>query len=183
MAIEKRPRVGSRRRDSDRARRFIDGAASTFTGRQGRRSTNCTAGAAASSRLRQRPRNPEVLPKKKASSIAVYMGNRSLRALPHTVAIGRVFRASGKGQGLRSLVMGQEIGGSGGERETVSSCWIGDLRPTCKRASQIRVHVLYKRPEIRANTGVPAFAISVSYRKQEKAANPGSIPVSATNSV
>ncbi len=61
--------------------------------------------------------------------------------------------------------MGQEIGGSGGERETVSSCWIGDLRPTCKRASQIRVHVLYKRPEIPANKAIPAFAVSVTYRK------------------
>jgi hypothetical protein len=36
-----------------------------------------------------------------------------------------------------------------------------------------RVHVLYKRPEIPANKVVPAIAVSVTYRKQEKAENPG----------
>ena len=165
MAIEKKGQGSDRAGETRiRARRFIDGAASTFTGRQGRRSTNCTAGAAASSRLRQRPRNPEVLPKKKRV------------ASPSTWEISAYGRCQTpwqseclpglrKGQGLRSLVMGQEIGGSGGERETVSSCWIGDLRPTCKRASQIRVHVLYKRPEIPANKAIPAFAVSVTYRK------------------
>ena len=45
------------------------------------------------------------------------------------------------------------------------------------------VHVLYKRPEIPANTGVLAIVVSATYRKHVKAANPGSIPVSATNSV
>jgi hypothetical protein len=39
---------------------------------------------------------------------------------------------------------------------------------------------LYKRPEIPANTAIPAIALSVTYRKHKKAANPGSIPVSAT---
>ena len=43
-----------------------------------------------------------------------------------------------------------------------------------------RVHVLYKRPEIPANTGNPAFANSVTYRKRENPANTGSILVSAT---
>jgi len=47
---------------------------------------------------------------------------------------------------------------------------------------QVRVHVLYKRAEIPANTGVLAIAVSVTCRKLEKAENPGSIPVSATNS-
>jgi hypothetical protein len=46
----------------------------------------------------------------------------------------------------------------------------------------LRVHVLYKRAEIPANKAIPAFAVSVTYRKRLKAANPGSIPVSATNS-
>ena len=40
---------------------------------------------------------------------------------------------------------------------------------------------LYKRPEIPANTKIREIAVSVTYRKQEKAANPGSTPVSATN--
>jgi len=39
---------------------------------------------------------------------------------------------------------------------------------------------LYKRAEISANTAIPALAVSVTYSKQEKAANPGSTPVSAT---
>ena len=43
-----------------------------------------------------------------------------------------------------------------------------------------RVHVLYKRAEIPANTGVLAIAVSVTCRKPEKAENTGSIPVSAT---
>ena len=46
---------------------------------------------------------------------------------------------------------------------------------------QIRVHVLYKRAEIPAKAIIPAIALSVTYRKQEKAENPGSTPVSATN--
>jgi hypothetical protein len=45
---------------------------------------------------------------------------------------------------------------------------------------QFAVHVLYKRPEIPAKKAVPAIAVSVTYSKQEKAANTGSIPVSAT---
>jgi hypothetical protein len=45
---------------------------------------------------------------------------------------------------------------------------------------QIPVHILYKRPEIPAKKVVPAIAVSVTYSKQEKAANTGSIPVSAT---
>jgi len=52
--------------------------------------------------------------------------------------------------------------------------WLSTVLP-------MRVHVLYKRPEIPANSGIPAFAVSVTYRKQEKAANPGSILASATN--
>src|SRR5215831_15860617 len=51
---------------------------------------------------------------------------------------------------------------------------------TLKTFGQFRVHVLYKRPEIPANTAIPAFAVSVTYRKQEELGNPGSIPVSAT---
>src|ERR1022692_2292630 len=51
---------------------------------------------------------------------------------------------------------------------------------TPKIFGQVRVHVLYKRAEIPANTAILAFAISVSYREQEKAANTGSTPVSAT---
>jgi hypothetical protein len=47
---------------------------------------------------------------------------------------------------------------------------------------RIHVHVLYKRPEIPANSAVHAIAISVTYRKQEKTENTGSIPVSATKS-
>jgi len=54
--------------------------------------------------------------------------------------------------------------------------------PHFGNVAQIRVHVLYKRPEIPANSAVRAIAISVTYRKHEKAENPGSIPVSATNS-
>ena len=53
-------------------------------------------------------------------------------------------------------------------------------RLSTENLRQIRVHVLYKRPEIPANKVVPAIAVSVTYRKQEKAANPGSTPVSAT---
>ena len=45
---------------------------------------------------------------------------------------------------------------------------------------QIAVQILYKRPEIPANNLVLAIAISATYRKHEKAENPGSIPVSAT---
>jgi len=51
----------------------------------------------------------------------------------------------------------------------------------CFRNSRAHVHVLYKRPEIPANTAIPAFADSATYRRQEMAANPGSTPVSATN--
>jgi len=40
---------------------------------------------------------------------------------------------------------------------------------------------LYKRLEIPAKKAVPAIAVSVTYSKQEKAANTGSTPVSATN--
>ena len=47
-------------------------------------------------------------------------------------------------------------------------------------AHALRVHVLYKRPEIPANTAIAALAVSVTYRKHEWAANPGSTPVSAT---
>jgi len=47
---------------------------------------------------------------------------------------------------------------------------------------QIRVHVLYKRAAIPAKTVIPAIALSVTYRKREKSADPGSIPVSATDS-
>ena len=47
---------------------------------------------------------------------------------------------------------------------------------------QLLVQILYKRPEIPANCALPAFAVSATYRKQEKAENTGSIPVSATNS-
>ena len=50
-----------------------------------------------------------------------------------------------------------------------------------QKPRRICVHVLYKRAEIPANTSLPAIAVSVTYRKQEKAANTGSIPVSATN--
>jgi len=50
-----------------------------------------------------------------------------------------------------------------------------------KTVGQVRGHVLYKRPEIPANKANPAFAVSVTYRKRRKAANTGSIPVSATN--
>ena len=45
-----------------------------------------------------------------------------------------------------------------------------------------RVHVLYRRPEIPANTANPAFVVSVTCRKRWKAANPDSTPASATNS-
>ena len=41
---------------------------------------------------------------------------------------------------------------------------------------------LYNPPEILANSGIRAIAVSVTYRKHDKAENPGSIPVSATNS-
>ena len=54
--------------------------------------------------------------------------------------------------------------------------------PQYGAVGQIRVQILYKRPEIPANKGVPAIAISVTYREHKKAENPGSIPVSATNS-
>jgi hypothetical protein len=47
----------------------------------------------------------------------------------------------------------------------------------------VRVHVLYKRPEIPANKVVPGIAVSVTYSKQEKAANTGSTPVSATKTI
>jgi hypothetical protein len=50
-------------------------------------------------------------------------------------------------------------------------------------ASSARVHVLYKRPAIPAKTSVPAIAVSVTYRKQERVVNPGSTPVSATNAL
>ena len=40
-----------------------------------------------------------------------------------------------------------------------------------------RVQILYKGPEIPANTVIPEFALSVTYRKYQKAENPGSIPV------
>jgi hypothetical protein len=53
---------------------------------------------------------------------------------------------------------------------------------TAKTFGQFRVHVVHKRPEIPANTAIPAFAFSVTSRKQVKVANTGSIPVSATNS-
>jgi hypothetical protein len=43
-----------------------------------------------------------------------------------------------------------------------------------------QIRVLYKRAEIPANALIPAIAVSATYRKQEKAENPGSIPVSAT---
>src|SRR5262249_1639795 len=44
-------------------------------------------------------------------------------------------------------------------------------------AASARVQILYKRGEIPANKVVPAIAVSVTYRKHEKAENPGSIPV------
>jgi hypothetical protein len=47
--------------------------------------------------------------------------------------------------------------------------------------SEVRVHVLYKGVEILAKMAFPAFAISVTYRRQEMAENSGSIPVSVTN--
>jgi hypothetical protein len=46
----------------------------------------------------------------------------------------------------------------------------------------LRVHVLYKRPEIPANKVVPAICRFSNLQIQEEAENPGSIPVSATNS-
>jgi hypothetical protein len=52
---------------------------------------------------------------------------------------------------------------------------------TLKTFGQFRVHVLYKLPEIPANTVIPEFAVSVTYRKHEKAENTSSILVSATN--
>ena len=52
--------------------------------------------------------------------------------------------------------------------------------PHYGNVGEIRVHVLYKRLEIPANKVVPAIAVSVTYRKQEEAANTGSTPVSAT---
>jgi hypothetical protein len=55
--------------------------------------------------------------------------------------------------------------------------------PHFRDVAQIRVHVLYKLAEIPANTANPEFAASVTYRKHGKAENPGSIPVSATNSI
>jgi len=42
---------------------------------------------------------------------------------------------------------------------------------------------LYKRAEIPANAVIRAVAVSVIYRKQEKAANTGSTPVRATNTI
>ena len=50
------------------------------------------------------------------------------------------------------------------------------------RRKQPVVHVLYNPPEILANSVIRAIAVSVTYRKHDKAKNPGSIPVSATNS-
>ena len=64
--------------------------------------------------------------------------------------------------------------------KTVWRPW--SLPAILKTVGQVRVHVLYKGPEIPANAVIPEFAISATYRKQEKAENPGSIPVSATNS-
>jgi hypothetical protein len=55
-------------------------------------------------------------------------------------------------------------------------------RSAALRCPESRVQALYKRAEIPANKVVPAIAVSVTYSKQEKAANTGSIPVSATNS-
>ena len=52
--------------------------------------------------------------------------------------------------------------------------------PHFGNVAQIRVHVLYRRPEIPANKVVPAIAGSVTYRNHEKVENTGSIPVSAT---
>src|ERR1700733_11683441 len=49
-----------------------------------------------------------------------------------------------------------------------------------KTVGQVRLHVLYKRPDFLAHSAIPAIAVSVTYRKHETAANPGSIPVSAT---
>jgi uncharacterized protein GlcG (DUF336 family) len=42
---------------------------------------------------------------------------------------------------------------------------------------KVRVHVLYKRPEIAADKAIPAIAVSVTCRKHKSAANPGSILV------
>jgi hypothetical protein len=50
-------------------------------------------------------------------------------------------------------------------------------------SGEIRVHVLYKRPEIPANKGLPAFALSVTCSKRKRAANTGSTPVSATKPI
>ena len=57
-----------------------------------------------------------------------------------------------------------------------------DARVSASELGQFCVHSLYKRPEIPAKKAIPAFAVSLTYRKHEKAANPGSIHVSATNS-
>lgn len=56
------------------------------------------------------------------------------------------------------------------------------LRGTCntENVGQVPVQILYKRAEIPANKMVPAIAVSVTYSKQEKAANTGSIPVGTT---
>ena len=56
-------------------------------------------------------------------------------------------------------------------------------RSVALRCPESRVQALYKRAEIPANKVVPAIAVSVTYRKQEKAANPGSTPVSATKTI
>jgi len=39
---------------------------------------------------------------------------------------------------------------------------------------KVRVHILYKQAEIRANTTIPAIVVSVTYRKHDKLANTGS---------
>src|SRR5262249_16330479 len=52
--------------------------------------------------------------------------------------------------------------------------WSAGRTPGLRRR---RVQILYKGPEIPANTVIPEFALSLTYRRYEKAENPGSIPV------
>jgi len=62
-----------------------------------------------------------------------------------------------------------------------SRVWI-PASSTRNQLAKIRVQIFYKRPEIPANTVVLAIAFSVTWRKHEKAENPGLTPVSATKS-
>jgi hypothetical protein len=70
---------------------------------------------------------------------------------------------------------------AGQRRDHANPVWLAGLAPVIfTKMSELRVHILYKRDEIPAKLLIPEFAVSVTYRKQEKAESPSSILVSAT---